>query len=344
MMRKILTILAVAMLVVSGSVFANGKQEAGADGQGGAYPANEITMVVPWGAGGITDTVARSFVGPFEDALGQKIAVVNMSGASGSVGTEDVYAKPADGYTVLFSAETPGVFRVMGTSKLGFDNFEPIMMMIQDTKLVVVPADSKYQTFAELVNDIKARPGKVKLSYSSPGASGHIQGLTLGSVGLDVNMTPFGGGSAAMIATLSGDVDFTFGNYGTVKDYLEKGQLRALATFTGEQVEFLPEIPPMADVLPELNKIFPLYFPNCLMVKEGTPQEVKDVLKAAAQKAVQDQRWIDFVEMKQYERLHDFTEEETAEYWNKFTSVTSWLLHDSGVTTNSPEDFGIERF
>lgn len=308
------------------------------------FPEKEITFIVPWGAGGITDTVARSFVAPFEDAIGQKVAVVNLSGASGAIGTEETYNKDADGYTVLFSAETPAIFKVMGTSELGFENFEPIMMMIQDTKLVVVPSDSKYNTFEELVEDIKANPGKIKMSYSSPGASGHIQGLALSNANLDVNMTPFGGGSPAMIATISGDVEFTFGNYGTVKDYLENGDLKALATFTNEQVEFLPDVPPMTDVLPELNSIFPLYFPNCLLVKEGTPQEIKDILIAAAKEAVQDERWTTFVDNKNYEQLHSFTEEEISKYWEKFTSITSWLLYDAGASVNSPEDFGIERY
>lgn len=309
-----------------------------------AYPQKEVTVIVPWGAGGITDTVARTFTTAFEEALGQPVTVVNMSGASGAIGTESAYAEAADGYTILFSAETPGVFNVMGTSELNFSDFDPIMMMVQDTKIVVVPADSPYETFEQLVEAMKENPGQIKLSYSSPGASGHIQGLTLSLADLDLNMTPYGGGSDAMIACISGEVDFTFGNYGTVKDYLESGELRALASFTDSQVEFLPEVPPMTDALPELNSIFPLYFPNCLMVKQGTPDEIKAVIRTAAEEAIENDVWTEFVENRNYQTLHDLSHDEIVAYWDKYTSITSWLLDDAGVTVNSPGDYGIERY
>lgn len=309
-----------------------------------AYPEKEVTVIVPWGAGGITDTVARTFTTAFEEALGQPVTVVNMSGASGAIGTESAYAEAADGYTILFSAETPGVFNVMGTSELNFSDFDPIMMMVQDTKIVVVPANSPYETFEQLVAAMKENPGQIKLSYSSPGASGHIQGLTLNLADLDVNMTPYGGGSDAMIACISGEVDFTFGNYGTVKDYLESGELRALASFTDSQVEFLSDVPPMTDALPELNSIFPLYFPNCLMVKQGTPDEIKSVIRTAAEEAIQNVIWTEFVANRNYQTLHDLTHDEIVAYWDKYTSITSWLLHDAGATVNSPEAYGIERY
>lgn len=309
-----------------------------------AYPEKEVTVIVPWGAGGITDTVARTFTTAFEEALGQSVTVVNMSGASGAIGTESAYAEEADGYTILFSAETPGVFNVMGTSQLNFSDFDPIMMMVQDTKVVVVPADSPYETFEQLVEAMKTNPGQVKLSYSSPGASGHIQGLTLNLADIDVNMTPYGGGSDAMIACISGEVDFTFGNYGTVKDYLESGELRALASFTDTQVEFLEGVPPMTDALPELKSIFPLYFPNCIMVKQGTPDEIKSVIRTAAEEAIQMEVWTEFVANRNYQTLHDLSHDEIVAYWDKYTSITSWLLDDAGATVNSPEDYGIERY
>lgn len=353
MKKRVIVVLSFMMVVIlafSGCASSNvengqqtGSQEENAAGIA-AYPEKEVTVIVPWGAGGITDTVARTFTAAFEEALGQSVTVVNMSGASGAIGTESAFAEAADGYTILFSAETPGVFNVMGTSDLNFSNFDPIMMMVQDTKIVVVPADSPYETFEQLVADMKENPGQIKLSYSSPGASGHIQGLTLSLADIDVNMTPYGGGSDAMIACISGEVDFTFGNYGTVKDYLESGELRALASFTDSQVEFLADVPPMTDALPELKSIFPLYFPNCVMVKQGTPDEVKAVIRAAAEEAIHNEVWTEFVANRNYETLHDFSHDEIVAYWDKYTSVTSWLLHDAGATVNNPEDYEIERY
>src|SRR5699024_10631111 len=152
-----------------------------------------------------------------EKHIGQSVIVVNKEGASGSIGTDFVYNQASDGYTLLFSAETLANFRVMDNSDLGFEDFSPIKMIIQDSKVIVVAKDSKYNTFHDLVEDIKANPGKIKMSYSGPAASGHLQGLLFNELGLNISMTPYGGGNPAMIATMNGEVDFTFGNYGTIK-------------------------------------------------------------------------------------------------------------------------------
>jgi tripartite-type tricarboxylate transporter receptor subunit TctC len=217
-------------------------------------------------------------------------------------------------------------------------------MIVQDTKLVVVPGNSPYETFQDLVDDIKARPGEIKLSYSGPGASGHIVGLLLGEAGLSVSATPFGGGGPAMLAAISGEVDLTFGNYGTVKDYLETGELRALAVLSNEKSDILPDLPAISSVLPELEPYLPMHFPNCFIVKKGTPQEIKDILTEAISKATLEPEWTQFVEEQSYIPLYDMTPDEIDAYWDQFTSITSWLLYDSGAAQNSPEDFGIERY
>lgn len=342
-MKKIIILLIIISVVgtsIIGCSPANNNKKPTQD----EYPSKAINLVVPWSVGGITDRVARVFAPILEKHLGQPVTIVNKDGASGAIGTEYVYDQKNDGYTILFSAETPSLFKVMGISNLGFEDFDYLKMLIQDLKLVVVPKDSKYETFEQLISDIKANPGKVKMSYSGPGASGHLQGLLLKELGLDISMTPYGGGNPAMIATISGEVDFTFGNYGTIKDYLEVGDLRALATFTEEQSEVLKDVPPMTDGLPEADKYLPLYFPNLLLIKSDTPEEIKSVLIEAIEKAVQDPKWEEFIEAQSYTRLDDLNEEEIADYWNKYTSITSWLLYDAGAVEKSPEEFGIERY
>lgn len=346
-MKKFIALMLVACIVLVGLVGCTQDPKPVEDGSDSGqvdFPSKKVNLVVPWSAGGITDRVARVFAPLFEKNLGQPVTVVNKEGASGAIGTEFAYEQPSDGYTVLFSAETPGVFQVMGTSDLSFEDFDALKMVIQDTKVIVVPKDSKYNTFKDLVDDIKANPGKVKMSYSGPGASGHLQGLLFNDIGLDLSMTPYGGGSPAMIATISGEVDFTFGNYGTVKDYLEVGDLKALAIFGNEKSEVLPDVPPMTEELPEAEKYLPLYFPNSVLVKKGTPEDVKAILLEAANKAFQEPEWKKFVEEQSYTALDSLTPEEIDAYWSKFTSITSYLLHDSGAAQNDPADFGIERY
>lgn len=341
-MRKKLLLAIVLLLSISFLVACQGTELASKEEE--TYPNQKINLILGWPEGGITDTVARVFAPLLEKQLGQAVTVINKEGASGAIGTEDVNDQEADGYNLLLSAETLANFQVLGSSDLSFEDFDPISMLIQDLKLIVVPQDSKYESFEDLVEDIRANPGKVKLSYSTPAASGHLQGLLFEDLGLDISMTPYGGGSPSMIATISGEVDFTFGNYGTIKDYIETGELRALATFTAEQVEELADIPPMTDVLPESEKYLPLYFPNVLLIKKGAPDQVKEILIEATKEALADPAWQDFVDQQSYSRMDHMTVDEIDEYWKKYSSISSWLLYDAGVAEKSPEEFGIDRY
>lgn len=307
------------------------------------YPQGEITMVVPWGLEGMMDRVAREFTPIFEEYIGQSVTIVNKEGASGAIGTEFVYGQEADGYTILFSAETPAVFRLMETSNLGFDNFIPISMLIQDTKLILVPRESPYRDIYDLIKDIEENPGRVKLAYSAPGASGHLQGLLFKELGLEVSMIPYGDGSSSMMATIREEADFTFGNYGMVKDYVENGELRPLAIFDGEILDRLADLPPITEIIKASESYLPLYFPNLIMVKEGTPDEIVSVIEEAVRSSLRDPRWLEFLEEGGYTDLGHLTREEIDTYWKEYTAIVSWLLYDTGAVSVNPADLGIER-
>ncbi|MEA4884119.1 MAG: tripartite tricarboxylate transporter substrate binding protein [Clostridia bacterium] len=307
------------------------------------FPKSGITLVVPWSAGGITDRVARVFAPLWARELKQSVTILNQPGASGAIGTDSAYGRAADGYNVILSAETPGIFQTMGLSKLSFEDFDPIMMMVKDTKVLVVPAKSSYHTIDDLIRDVKARPGKVRMSYSGPGASGHIQGLLLKKAGMDISMTPFGGGSESLLATIGGQVDFTFANTITVVDYVKSGQLRALAVHSDEPAPLFPDAPPITKALPSLKPYIHIYFPSYLLVKKGTPAQVKKILTDTALAASRSKEWIEFTDSNDYTRLHSKTQEQIAAYCKDWTSQVSWLLYDAGAAKYSPADFQIPR-
>ena len=280
------------------------------------YPEKGVTLVVPWGAGGVTDVAARVFTPLFEKYLGVPVVILNRPGASGAIGTEYANARPADGYTVIFSAETPASFRIMGVSKLSFHDFEPIMLLSHSEKIIAVAPESPYHTLEDLVKDIKARPGKVRFSYSGAGASGHVQGLLMQQKGgLDFSATPFGGGNEGLLAVLGGQVDFTSPNIGTVKDYIAAGKLRALAVFDRKPSAYLPELPPITDAIPGIEPYLPLDYPNCLIVKKGTPKEVVAVIADAASKAVSDPRWKKYLENNWYVGMDAVRGADMLAYW-----------------------------
>lgn len=309
-----------------------------------AFPTKPVTLVVPWGAGGNTDIAARGFVPVLEKYLGQPVVINNRAGASGAIGTDYVNSIPADGYTILWSAETLATFRVMNLSNLKFSDFDPLMMMVDDQKVLCVSAKSPYTTFEKLVADIKANPGKFKMSMSAPGASGHIQGLLLQASGLDIKCVPFGSGAELTLAVLNGTVDFAFPTTGQALGFVKSGDMRALAIFGEEPSEVFPGVPPITDVVKEFKKYMPLSFPSCVLLKKGTPAKVRNTIMDAFVKASKDPEWLAFANNLNYKLRHNITGKDVLKYWTRWESIVSWLLYDNGVAKLSPEKFGIPRF
>lgn len=336
--KMIIAVLLLTLIVVTGCSASPVEQVE----EGESVLPDKVTLVVPWNPGDMTDTVARTYAAVLEKYLGSNIVVVNQPGASGAIGTAYVAGAPADGSHILFSAETPGTFQVMGISDLGFEDFEPISLILQDIKIIVVAADSEYETIDDLIKDMKENPGKVKMAYSGPGASGHIQGLLLEKMGFDISMTPFGSGVAGITAVLGGQVDFTFSNATAAKGHVEAGDLRVLATFSEERHPAWPEVPSFAEAFPD-SKGHLMGFPNCVLVKKGTPDDIINTILEASRKAVQDPIWQEFVENGNFSEMYTIEREDAVKYWEEWTAKASWMLYDAGVAKYSPEKFGIER-
>lgn len=341
MKKKIAIVMAAAMALTMAGCSVSTTSKAPTD-----YPNKPINMIIPYGAGGTTDVYGRTLAALLEKQLGQPITVTNQGGASGSIGSQYVKDQASDGYTLLVCAETMGTYRTMGTSKLGYDDFTIIAPLVGDPKVVVVGKDSKYNTLQELLDDIKANPGKITMSHSGPGGSGHNQGLVLGELGYEVAMTSFDSGNAALLGVIGGQVDFTNPNISTLQGYIESGEVKALAVFSAERMEAYPDIPAFTEVIPEAEKYLDIpYTALTFCVNNDTPQEVVDVLKAAAQKVFADPEWTDFVEKNAAEKLYEkyTTEEDIKAFYDKCQSVICWLQYDNGVAPNSPDQYGIER-
>ncbi|MDD7401603.1 MAG: tripartite tricarboxylate transporter substrate binding protein [Eubacteriales bacterium] len=323
-------------------------EESNADAKKGNvdYPKKSITMIVPYGAGGTTDLAGRQLAIQLEKQLGQSITVVNQPGASGAVGCQTVLDAPSDGYTVLFTAESLGTQRVMELSKMSYNDFRPIMVTVNDPKVVVVNKDSKYQILQELVDDIKARPGQVKMSYTGPGGSGHVQSLIYETAGLKAALTAYTSGSDCIVAVLGNQVDFTNSNYSSVASYIDSGELRLLAVSSSTPIAKYPDVPTFAEIVPETADAFETPFtPLSLLVKKDVPQEIIDILRDAAQKAIQEDDWKKFVKDNSLEELYlkYQTEDEMMSFYKDWESKVSWMLFDAGAAAQSPEKFEIPK-
>ena len=241
------------------------------------YPKENITMIIPYGAGGTTDLVGRQLAIALEKQLGQTIIVENKAGASGSVGTEAALEAKPDGYTLLLTADSLGTQRVMGISEMSYGDFSPILPIANDPKVMVVAKDSPYETIQDLLDAMKENPGKIKMSYTGPGGSGHIQALLLNRYGYEPALTAYNSGAEGITAVMGHQVDFTNSNYSTVASYIESGDLKLLAVCSVEPLSAHPDVVTLASVMPGSEEMMAMpYTPLSLIVRKDVPEDIKE--------------------------------------------------------------------
>ena len=160
-MRKLLGMLAACLVLTAGIANA-------------AYPERPLTMIVPWGAGGGTDAVARLLASLLEKDLGQPVNVVNRVGGSGVVGHQAIASAAPDGYTIGLITTEIVMMHHQGLTKLSGAGFTPIGLVNVDPAAIQVRADSPYKTMADLIDAIRKNPGKLKASGTARGGSWHL--------------------------------------------------------------------------------------------------------------------------------------------------------------------------
>lgn len=310
-------------------------------------PDRPITFVVPYGAGGTTDLVARQLAVAMSETLGVSVIVENQAGASGSVGAQSVLDADADGYTLLMCAESlGGTLQVMNIADISYADFSPILCVANDPKVIVVAGDSKYDTLEQLLEDIKSNPNKIQMSYTGPGGSGHIQALIMNELGYEPAMTAYTGGSDCIVAVLGGQVAFTNSNYSTVASYIASGDLKLLAAASTEPLAAHPDVPTMASVIPDSDAFFEIpYTPLSLLASAETPDEVVEALHAAALKAVENATFDGWMTDNCVDKLYEKypTTDQIQAFYGDWASLVTYLMFDAGVAALDPADFGIER-
>jgi len=310
------------------------------------YPFPSVTMIVPYGAGGTTDLVGRQFALALGRVLNTTFVVENQGGASGSIGCQAALDADKDGSVVLFTAESLGTQRIMDISKMSYADFDPIVLVANDPKVIVVAGDSKYNTIDELLADIQAKPNTVQMSYTGPGGSGHVQALILNQFGYYPALTAYSGGNDCYLAVMSNQVVFTNSNYSTVASLIESGDLKLLAVSATERMEKYPDVPALSEKLENSEKYLSIaYTPLSLLVAKDVPEDIKTTLRAAAQEAIKDPDFNAWMEKNSVDKLYEkyTTIEDMQAFYSNWESIVSWLIYDAGAAVYSPEEFGIAR-
>lgn len=311
-----------------------------------AFPTKDLTLIVPWNAGGSSDLIGRLLVAEMEKDLGKKVSVVNTPGASGTVGMNDANLAAHDGYTLIANA-TPYSHGVMGLADWAPADWD-YLAAYYVPGIIAVSKDSEYKTFDDLYAAIQANPDTVTGGTAGSGSTGFSNMEILKSVLPDLagyKHIAYSGGAAAVTATLAGEVDFTPQLSNEMIDLLRSGDLVALAALTPEDltldgVDYT--IPSIASFKPETAPVLPCGDAFGLLFPADIPQEAKDVLESAYLNACKTQTAKDFATQKGV-MLEGMNLADSNALRDATASMVGWILFDSGVAAESPETFNIAR-
>jgi tripartite-type tricarboxylate transporter receptor subunit TctC len=253
------------------------------------YPTRTITMVVPYAAGGPTDTVARVLAQAMTKPLGQTVIVENRPSAGGVLGPEVVKNAKPDGYTILIHhigmATTPTLYRNLRFNPL--TDFEYIGLVNEVPMTVIAKPGMQAKDMKEFVSYLKANKDKVTYANAGIGAASHLCGLLfMSAIQTDVLTVPYKGTGPAMNDLLGGQVDFMCDQTTNTTGQIKGGKVKVYGVTSAKRVPSLPDVPTLAEMGvkgAEVSIWHALYAPK------GTPKPVVDRLVAAMQEALKDQ-------------------------------------------------------
>ena len=251
------------------------------------FPERDITLVVPWAAGGGTDTLARTLVKNGKKYFGVNINVVNRVGGTGAVGMNSVATGKTDGYTVCMITFNLSTYKTIGLLDLSYKDFDLIALLNRSPAGFSVKADSQFKTLKELMDYAKANPGVVTVGHAGPGQPWHLSAALLASThGVKFTFVPFDGAAPTRVALAGGHITMASTGMDEVLQFYKTKQLRFLAAVMSTRNPFFPDVPTVAEAgYPIENPIFDW---RGLAVAKGTPPEILTVLRDGFRKASQD--------------------------------------------------------
>ena len=209
------------------------------------YPSKNIRLVVPFGAGGGTDAVGRTLANSAKDILGQNISIMNRTGGAGAVGMSFGAQQRADGYTLTVVTREIASLPQMGLMRHTADDFRLIRLVNLDPAVVLVAADSPYNTINDLIKEAKENPGSVKFA-STAAPNFYLMSLEKDQ-DIKLNAIPYNGASEAIPAVLGHHTDVTMVTPGEAIAQLRSGQLKALGVMSEERIQYIPDVPTLKE-------------------------------------------------------------------------------------------------
>jgi tripartite-type tricarboxylate transporter receptor subunit TctC len=253
-----------------------------------AYPSKTITVIVPFAAGGPTDTVARLVAQSMTNTLKQQVLVENVGGAGGTIGAARVAKANPDGYTLFLhhigQSTAPSLYRKLTYNAI--DSFEPIGLITDVPMTIVARKDFPAKDFKEFLAYVKTHKDKVTYANAGVGSASHLCGmLFMSAIETELTTVPYKGTGPAMNDLLGGQVDFMCDQTTNTTSQIKSGKVKVYGVTTKTRVPSLPDVPTMNEAgLPgfEVAVWHGLYAPK------GTPKPIIDTLSNALQNAMKD--------------------------------------------------------
>lgn len=275
---KKLVVLVLVLAIVSATAFARGAQS------GAAYPTRPVQVIVPFGPGGGTDVLVRTFM-KYIDLGGQSMVAVNIEGASGFVGTMDAANRPGDGYFILAAAAHDVLsYTFTGqTTRALYDELIPVCVIASDYDMVSTNTQSGFRTVQQMVAYARANPGQIRWGTTGSKTANAVNSMwmaeNLGLTGL-VTFVPYDGGAQARPALLGNHVQVLTGSSGDIRPLVDSGDAIPLMVINDNRVRVMPNTPTTKESGCEAT----IFVARTIWAPRGTPTEVVRYLEDAFRK------------------------------------------------------------
>jgi tripartite-type tricarboxylate transporter receptor subunit TctC len=224
--------------------------------QAQAYPSRPVHIVSGFPPGGVNDTYARLIGQWLSERLGQQFVIENRAGAGGNIAAESVVRAAPDGYTLLVTTSADA-WNATLYENLKFNfirDIAPVAPLSRAPGVLVVHPSVRAKSVPELIGDAKSSPGKITVASAGVGSAPHMYWELFRSIsGVEMLHVPYRGGGPAVIDLLAGQVEVYFGTTASSIEYIRAGRLRALAVTSAKRAAVLPEVPALAEFLPNYD-------------------------------------------------------------------------------------------
>lgn len=306
-------------------------------------PVRPINLIVPWAAGGSTDQVTRIVASEMEKSLGQTIVIINQPGASGSIGTKSALDAAKDGYTwTAGAAQDLGAYETLGSLKTRITDWH-LFLNVANIQVIGVNAKAPYKNAKELLDAMKANPGKISVATAGVTSAGHnAMELITKVTGVTYRHVTYDGGNPAVVATVAGEAEVTTQLAVEQADMIRGKRLRPLATVSDKplEIEGYGVIPPLSQTLPGFTapaNYFGIFIPK------GVPDEVVKTVQKIWDETISKSTALKKYANSRGALFAPLSGEAAQKAVFPAVQANAWLLFNGGKAKVSPDTVGIPK-